>query len=150
MPSKKQKEYEIWLGYNELVKGGDPISDKDYSDCTDKYTSIIWNNAAYFKDPNTWESEHVEIEFDPAQKEHVYAVIVYYESGDTFGHSYGNWCVDGVYATAGEAAKIIKNIQYDEDHNGEKKFKSKYKKHKPWRGYFESLENIDLQIFHIV
>ena len=66
-------------------------------------------------------------------------VIVRYSTGNTFGQSCGEWEVIGTYQDLDKADEVVKSIKddtYDE-------------KYPCWKGYFESLESVDVHIMRI-
>ena len=132
-----KKIYIIYIVYEEDRRGGEYLTSGEYSNRKDLCISVKWKNA-YLKDTALYQEE-VKIDFDPNQKEHVYSVVVRYSSGDTFGNSYGNWQMIGVYKSGDEAQNMIKMIS-----------EGRYKGPKLWDGYFEELEDIELNVHHVV
>lgn len=96
--------------------------------------------------------EREDVPFDPAGVSEVWVVGVTYGSGDTFGSSYGNFTVVGVYDSEDEAESIARDIRADDDNSNrygepKKKAKERFTGYKPWTGYFERLEGIEVQKF---
>lgn len=98
--------------------------------------------------------DKVEVGFEPKTDQAVWAVVVEYSSGDTFGHSSGNTTVVGVYDD-GVVASLVKGmIEDDYKNNYDSYDEIKIEGHPDiytytWKGYFESLENIHVERLHI-
>jgi hypothetical protein len=101
-----------------------------------------------------YSSNSVEVGFEPKADQVVWAVIVEYSSGDTFGHSSGNTTVVGVYDD-GVVASIVKGMIEDDYKNNYDSYQELKVEGHPdiytytWKGYFESLENIHVERVHI-
>ncbi len=82
--------------------------------------------------------ETIEVDFDPKDYvgKDVYVLVVRYKDGCTFGHSHGNWYVEGAYTDENEVSKIEDQIN-----------KGKYKGDDPWTGYFACLEYVEIHRF---
>jgi hypothetical protein len=90
------------------------------------------------------------VEFD----KFVFLVVTRYSTGDTFGHSEGNWHISGAFGTADEAYELVKHLDSDGNpqlnswsENGAWDPKREYK---PWDGYFECYENSDVHVLPLV
>ncbi|KKL77081.1 hypothetical protein LCGC14_2038470 [marine sediment metagenome] len=91
------------------------------------------------------------IDFNPEDIQHIYMVVVRYESGDSFGRSYGNWKIVGVYKNVEDAQEILDKINYDEKHRYDEDYKKEYEKEfRDWDGYFERFENVDIEVLHVL
>jgi hypothetical protein len=137
---KKKQQY-LYLVYKESCTGGKPEDPQDrwtsYSD-----TYVDWTPLAILKKtPDTPYYEDVEVDFTPLKGEEVYAIIVKYRSGDTFGTSYGNGMCEQIVKTEQEAIKIAKEIEKGT-------YKSPYGFNE-WEGYFEELEGVQIHCFKV-
>lgn len=101
-----------------------------------------------------YHSEIVEVNFVPEFDKVVWAVVVEYSSGDTFGHSSGNTTVVGVYDD-GVVASLVKGLieeDYKDNHSGYGAIQVPGHQEiysGTWKGYFESLENVHVERLHI-
>jgi hypothetical protein len=97
---------------------------------------------------NKWDFQRFNVPQSTYDADHVYAVIVTYESGDTFGRSYGNVKVAFVSEKAEDA------IAAEEALNQE--WTDKWRDHPnscgyaPWDGYFERITNISIELFKLL
>ena len=138
--SKKKATYEVFVTYYESETGGIPESDEPYSSRSDLHRDVTWKNA-YREHPGGFPVENVIIDFDPFEAECIHLVVVTYESGDTFGRSYGNFSIAGAYKKTKEAMSVKNRIEYDYRHPG---YKAQYTGYKPWDGYFEELTCVEI------
>jgi len=143
----KKKKYEIHLNYNSSEDGGNTIEPDDpWSSRTDRhryfYPKTLFINR---DDVPTWQSERIEIDFKPEKGTDVFLVVVRYTDGDTFGTSYGNWHIECVFQKRKEAKELKEKIEKEEkeyEDNGRKW--SKDDVYRPWRGYFERMEYVEI------
>jgi hypothetical protein len=97
-----------------------------------------------------WSSSIIETSFEAKVGQVVFAVIVVYSSGDSFGSSSGNTDVAGVYNTAETAYKVRSLIMYDNENN-QRDFDYLKIEGEPdiypgtWKGYFESLDSVRIE-----
>lgn len=77
----------------------------------------------------------IEVDFDPNEyvNKALFITVVRYTTGCTFGQTLGEWHIEGCYTSAEEAFKVKSSIETD-----------KYEGYKPWDGYFEKLEKVDV------
>jgi len=139
MMSKKDK---IYLYYNEDETGGnisEGYEDSEWPSHEPLYRSFHVLGLSRTIKKNDW-IEQIEVDFDPKEVNDVWVVIVRYQSGDSFGSSYGNWHIEGAYKAEGKAIFIKKSIE-----NGT--YKGWYK---PWIGYFEGLESVEVVKMNLV
>jgi hypothetical protein len=131
-------DYPLYLTYEERTYGGSPINPEDswpdYEDAhVEFYPRGLFKNrevAGLF--PQGLMKDEVHGEFnagDPA-----FMLVVRYETGNTFGRTLGYWHIEGVYQSRDFAEAIKKSIEDDT-------YDVKYK---PWIGYFERLENVEI------
>ena len=129
------KSYKLYLMYDELFTedddGGDPNepwSDRPTSHCTFTPTGLYSENSPIW-------NETLDVDFDPKSigDQEVFIVIVTYSSGDTFGHSTGNWHIERATLSREEAVRLCQSIK-----------DNSYVGYKPWEGYFETLEDVEI------
>lgn len=120
--------FEIYLQYYEVVTGGEKIGEWEYSD---QYTDFHIVSCHNERDDSRWHVEPAVISFLP--QEYVHVVVVRYQSGCTFGTTHGNWHIQGVFQYLHEAQAVEESINNDTISGW-----------KPWKGYFERLESVDI------
>lgn len=140
---EKEEKFELYLTYNETSEGGgicEGDENSDWPSHEDEYKTVTWEHL-YKKYPKkTYCVETVSVDFDPDSiKKAVYVLVVTYQSGDTFGSSHGNWTVIGIYKQETKANKLLNQINKDT-----------YQGYKPWDGYFERLESVEVIPMEIV
>ncbi len=130
-------EYPLYLTYDERRYGGSPINPEDaWPDYEDEHVEFYpiglfkdRDNAGIF--PHGLMEDEVHGTFEPGDG--AYVVIVRYGSGSTFGRSFGEWHLVGVYDNENSAKEIEKSI---ENHT--------FEGYMPWVGYFESFESANV------
>lgn len=124
----------LYLEYDEFSEGGEPLDDGEW--CSYSDTIITWTLGKVFlnKKNAAWCRSEQKADFDVKKGDTVYVVVVKYSTGNTFGSSYGNGYIEGVYQYKGQASKVMEDI-YGNRYN-------KLGKYPPWIGYFESLEEV--------
>ncbi len=92
--------------------------------------------------------EQVNVDFEPKKGQKVFAVIPRYTSGGTFGTTRGYYTVFGIYSTEENAneMKDFLNLEYKAYKSGERIQNS----YRPWMGYFESLNDIEIHELTVV
>ena len=127
---------EIFIEYSSHSTGGDPLSNERWSSRSDQHTEVRWRRAC--KEHPGGFPETIEVDFDPIEVDVVFFIVVRYTTGDTFGTSYGNWEDIGCYKSLKEAREVKKSIE-----------DGSYEGYKCWEGYFESLEDVELNILEL-
>ena len=141
MYKDKEHSYEMYMTYHEDESGGQPLpGESGRFACREDGRIDFFPKKLYSEvDENTfyW-VETLYCNFDPKGMigKEVYVLVVRYRTGDTFGHSTGQWFVEGAYLDGDKAREVAELINND-----------KYKGNKPWNGYFERLENVELHKF---
>jgi hypothetical protein len=108
---------------------------EDYGEWEREYSCTVGDRFAKNEGIITgYDAESIRVEPDVLDADEVYAVVVTYGSGDTFGHSTGEKCVPHIVTKLEEAVKIEKSIN-----------DGSYKGYAPWNGYFESLEDTEIK-----
>jgi hypothetical protein len=101
-------------------------------------------------------SDRVDVSFDPHNETEVFVVIVTYSSGSTFGSTYGNVSIVGIYNDSDEADAIANDIRAD-DRDADQDYRRSLKKtrkerftgYKAWTGYFERFEGVEVHRFKL-
>lgn len=120
----------IYLTYSTSETGGDVKNpDEEWSNRENVY--VYFKPKDLYLTTQDW-CQEIEVSFIPEAGQWVDVVVVRYESGDTFGRSYGNWHVVGAYLEKDKARKIEQQIT-----------RGQYKGYKPWEGYFERLQDVE-------
>lgn len=119
----------LWFTYSETRTGGQAINPEDEDI---EFSLRGCYNAA--EKISEWLKEQVDLNFKVKVGDEVHVVVVRYTTGGSFGRTMGAWYIEGVYKTAKKADKVEKAI-----------WSGKYKGHKPWVGYFEKLEYVQIE-----
>ena len=134
----------LYLTYSEQKSGGEVCQGQE-SDNYPMYedTCVDWSLLKCYKtkDPkdfSRWQSEQVEVGFDPAVGSDVYVVYVRYQTGGSFSTTHGAWAIVGVYQT-GEEAKQIRQSITDKTFEG----------YTPWEGYFQHLQGTGIEYMQV-
>jgi hypothetical protein len=163
---------EVYVIYEESSSGGESKSDEEYSSHED--THCYFNVEGVFIGENQGYiyTETVKVDFDPDKVTDVYVVYGRYTTGDSFGTTYGKGHISGVYDTYEKAKKAktlleeIYGLYHINSSFSSKKNKPLNDKLQewcqlnnikdasvysvgPWHGYFESLEEINIEVFPI-
>lgn len=143
MPRKKkqkQPEFRLYIDYSEYITGGEAIGDGPFCDHEDEYREVYLNGVYRSMDspkaPFFYDSK--EVAEETFKKDTVYLVVVRYTTGNTFGTIHGAWHIEGIYPDAAQAAIACRKIE-----------DGTYQGYKPWDGYFERLENVDIRQFDV-
>lgn len=130
----KIPEYNVFVTYEESRSGGEPDSDEKWCSYSDVHVDYRITGAFKNKTSSSWYQESFYLE--NLNLVDVYIVLVRYSSGDTFGRSFGNGHIVGVYGTQDEAQLIVDQIEAN-TYTGQNGYV-------PWKGYFERFEYVDL------
>jgi len=120
------KIMKVYLKYTEYS-----IDESNESDFSEEYTTLSVDGL-YKEKPSCGYYETFEID-DKKRGTKLYIVVVRYSTGSTFGQSNGCSYFEGIYNTAEEAGAISDSI-----------YKNKYLGYRPWHGYFERLEDVEI------
>ncbi len=145
---KTAEKFNVYLIYDESTHGGGVCSgqeNEEWPSLEDEYNEFH-PKGLRLKAPE-W-SETIEIDFDPAESEHLYVVVVRYSSGSTFGNTHGHWHIEGAYKSYEKAEKIERSISKDDGCYPSKK-DYKNRGYMPWVGHFESLEGVTVERLNI-
>lgn len=152
MPRKKSEKTErltLYYTYKENRTGGEPDDPNDrWSSRKDEYVDWALVDVLRNEPKNTPYWEHTELMDSNVLEPNVpvYAVFVRYETGDTFGRSYGNGVLAGVFLSEEKAIilrdKIInKTDTWDDIASG---------CYKQWSGYFDRLEDCFISLINVL
>lgn len=97
------------------------------------------------KKENYW-AEAVEVEFKPSVGSQVFMVIPRYSTGNTFGSSHGEYTIHGIYSTLDKAQSVVRFLEAEYEQYRATKTNFSYR---PWMGYFERLENIQIEVLEV-
>jgi hypothetical protein len=123
--------------YKEWRTGGEARNPDDrWTDYETEYieftpTSILTDRESAGVFAHGLMDDEVKGEFARGDIGHL--LVVRYSTGDTFSDVRGYWTIIGFYKDAKEAVEIKDKIN-----------DSSYEGYKPWVGYFESLEDVEL------
>lgn len=131
--------YKIYVEYISRRHGGEPLSDEPYSDREPEYIDFYITKCSADKSLVGISREEHEVNFEPKSGNTVYVVYVRYSTGDSFGHTNGEWSIIDILDSMEHANKLKESIDSGEyeRNNG----------HAPWTGYFESLESSNIEKF---
>lgn len=133
----------IYISYSETQTGGEKLDPNDrWSSRTKTIRDYRLRQACLVRPENDWYVHEFDLKCKEAPED-IYTVVVRYASGDSFGTSTGNGCVEGVYLTKKEAMKVAKDIEDDT-------YKSKNRTgHCQWNGYFERFESVETYVMRL-
>jgi hypothetical protein len=144
--------YKVYLTYSEHRSGGDIYEGQEEYDFPDREDSYIdFTPKGLFTKQGQWQ-ETIDVTFNPNKyvDKDIYLVVVRYETGDTFGCTYGAWSVTGAFSSL-EEAELMRTIIEQDD---EKVYDAAYKEHEvewpnasswpAWKGYFERLSSVEI------
>lgn len=129
----------LYLEYDEYSSGGDALDDSEWPNYSD--INITWTLGKVFlnKEKAPWIRREEDTTFPVKHGDIVYVLLVQYSSGNTFGSSYGNTCIEGIYPSY-DAAELVSESIKNKSYHG----------YMPWDGYFESLEDVIIEVRKII
>lgn len=113
------------------------MSDERWSDRADQHTTLDVNNLYASEPKHLFFKDSIEVDPSVLDCSEVYLVVVRYQTGDTFGRSYGNFHFYSVRKTEEEAIKDRLDCESPVK-------KGDYENYRPWDGYFERLEHVEI------
>ena len=133
----------IIIEYRNYRTGGEAKEDSPNSDRNDTHVdfriiTVMTEEIGSVRGCSIYHAR-IGVDFDPTKHPRVWVVTVIYKDGDTFGKSYGNGQIVGVYDTVEKATKIEKQI-----------YEGKYEGYASWDGYFSVLEIVRVENFAII
>jgi hypothetical protein len=147
----KKVEYKrVWvkcdLAYS---NGGHALSEGPYADRGTEYRHYEMGDYFVTEQPSGYGFDNLPVPDWKDDADAIYAVVVHYSTGDTFGRSEG--CIDIPIAfvnldEANKVAKEIDSFDYRTEKNSKHQFQDeKYGFHKCWTGYFETLNGVEVK-----
>lgn len=141
----------LYLYYKESTHGGEVCQgdeDSEWPNYEPEYTEVNFTKLCINSKSN-WEVDEVEGP-DVQVGDIVHLVIVRYSTGNTFGRSYGRWTL----------VEIFKDEDFDKIESLEDKIRKQYSlyrnnrkewdgEYRPWIGYFEALEDIEVHTMRV-
>ncbi len=137
--------------------GGEPLTGELFSDREDEVNNYTIHSVSIATDEKKkhhtfYDELDFPVDFEVKKGDVVFIVVVTFEDGDTFGRSCGNVCVVDIFKDEKEAETLASIIYGDEkkcdkDDLFDRQAKRSYKGYAPWHGYFERLENVEVQKF---
>lgn len=122
----------IYVSYTENRTGGASLSNEKWSDREDTRVDFQLVGVSVVE-PTDWYKEPFDLDCQDLPNI-IYVVLVRYKDGDSFGSSYGNGHIEGIYSSEDEAQKIVESIR-----------NKTYTKniYVPWEGYFNKLISVN-------
>lgn len=145
-------ENKVFLEYEFYREGGEALSNEPYSSREDAH--ITFNPRCVHLDDKNYKRfiDSVSVDFMPNHGDTVWSVVVRYTTGNTFGTTYGDYVIIGIYDDADKASEVCKAIE-DDDRKHEKKYGTlklpinspNYSGGEAWKGYFERFEHVEVE-----
>jgi len=145
----------VYIDFDSYSEGGEAESDEAYSNRSPEYISLTINGV--HKTSVEAFGESVKTLFNPRKGMKVWLVTVRYTTGDTFGHSSGNYKFIACYDNGEDAESLAQEINANSKDRGG--YQYSFKPKTPyvedelycgaWTGYFESLDNVQVDGFTI-
>jgi hypothetical protein len=138
----------LYLTYNEYQTGGEALDPEErwtsYSD-----TYVNFSPQMLYLDQSSvpgYMKESFDVPFDVSVGDLVHLVIARYSDGDTFSHTCGKWAIMGASKDPQLASALMQRISDDLYDGTEEAAKDVgwYQGYAPWRGYFESLDGVEI------
>lgn len=125
----------VYIEYTSGSEGGECLSDERWSNRSDEHITLDVKRVYKTEPEHLFFKDSIEVDPKVLESQFVYLVVVRYKTGDTFGSSYGNFHFYSVRATKEEAEQDRMDI------NAPRGVKDSYR---PWEGYFERLEEVEI------
>ena len=143
----------LYIDYDVYRSGGETIGDGPWADREDETTDLTINGVNV-KPVETF-GESVNTLFVPTVGMRIWLVTVRYSTGDTFGRSLGNYKFLTAYDNEDAAESLAKEIKINAaDDKGyqfsfvpKTPFPEEHVECGSWTGYFECLENVQVDSF---
>ena len=121
---------EILSNYHSGERFGDW---ETHYDCSISGVTLKGENLSIYRDK-------IEVDFEPTLGQQILIVSVTYSSGDTFGNSYGNLAIAGIYDSSEKAEEARRQVKNQE---------APFDGCKEWNGYFERMGAVSITQFTI-
>lgn len=131
----EKKEDRVWVVYDSDSIGGVTLNPEDrWSERSPKYTTLEIKGLYKEQPKDKFYCPSLEVDPHILDCDVVFLVVVRFQTGDTFGTSHGEFHFYSVRSTEEETRVDIRDIK-------EAKKPGVYR---PWDGYFERLEEIEV------
>lgn len=130
-------KHRLYINYSSSRSGRESKSNEPYSNREDEYREVEFHGI-YRNSPDAFFYDSREVSEEVFNSDKVYMVVVRYESGDTFGRTFGNWHIFDIFATEKEADHISGLIEND-----------KLDGYVRWKGYFERFQWVEIHEFKV-
>lgn len=128
----------VYIEYNSFTDGGERINpDERWSNRTDQNTTLTVQKLYASEPKHLFFRDSIEVDPSVLECSEVYLVVVRYQTGDTFGRSLGNFHFYSVRKTEQEAIEDRWVCESPVK-------KGNYENYRPWDGYFERLEFVEI------
>lgn len=141
----------LYLEYECPSTGGEVCAGDEGSDWPNYEDTVIdfyLTKCVLDKDKADWSNAPIDVDFPVKRGDTVYVVVVRYGTGDSFSHTTGNHHIWGVFQTGEQAIAAEDEINREyKAYKGDKNQYNNEKKdweYRPWMGYFEHLEDIEI------
>lgn len=134
----------VYIEYKSWSNGGDVLDPSDrWSNRSKRVTEVKF--IKLYREPPIARFFYDSVLSDPRmlKMDKLFLAVVRYSTGDTFGHSSGEWYIVGVAPTR-KIAKLMLAEETKAAVNGD------YANYKRWQGYFESLEGTEIHELDLV
>jgi hypothetical protein len=152
-PESTQEMTTLYVLYTQTSKGGQSKGKGLYEGRTDRYTTTAFKGAVLAEAPpyahgTSYESFEVpKIEFEKGRTQ-VFAVVGYYDDGDSFGNSFDNMHIVAVYGNPAKAYAVARVLEKENKEATESIFGSAFRV--PWGGYFSRLARVEVESLSVV
>lgn len=143
---KVQEPLRVYVEYNRGSEGGEALSDEEWSSRSDTIVTVEFIRLYREPPKHRFFYDSVEINNPKLLKlDKLFLAVVRYSTGDTFGHTSGEFYIVGVAPTYKIAQAML-----DEETKPSPIPKSGMRHYKRWEGYFESLEDTEIHELSLV
>ena len=130
----------LYITYDSYSTGGEAESDEKWCSFTPKQTTVNFRFLHRDTPRERFFYDSFEVDDSLLEKNELFLAVVRYSTGDTFGSSHGMWHIHGAFADYETALKELEEVTKPSPKGG----------YKPWEGYFESLEGIEVHCLKVV
>jgi hypothetical protein len=129
------------------TSGGESKDDGPYADRETEYRHYEVEDYFTMERPEGFGLDSVEVPDWKNGTDTVYAILVHYSTGDTFGRTEGCIDIPIAFVSVEEANKVAKEINsFDKRSNTDDQLRDpKYGFYKGWTGYFESMTGVEVK-----
>lgn len=128
----------VYIEYTSSTTGGERLNPEErWSDRADQTTTLSVQRLYASEPKHLFFKDSIEVDPSVLECSEVYLVVVRYQTGDTFGRSLGNFHFYSVRKTEQEAIEDRFACETPVK-------KGDYGSYRPWDGYFERLEFVEI------